>query len=327
MTALQSKIAAIIRGTGAAKKQPGLSTELKELNMSTVLDLVTPVSAKKQPEVTPANWLDRCIERGLSTTFAEVATLTPALAGELLRRNPDNRGVRQTKVEQYANDMRAGQWRFNGEPLIISIDGLLNDGQHRAEAAVLANTAIPAIFMFGIERETRTTVDQGAARAASDYLAMDKVPHASVQASVARILVAYERGGGLSLSGNNYVTNADIMKRVLSDPNLEVSAHFASVHAKAAKAYAAPAVIGFCHYVFTKVNRLQAIEYMTKVCAGEGLVKRDPAYTVRERLVSMNKSRDGKIHVIFRGWNAYRQGRKLDIAKIIGGASNLPALL
>lgn len=58
---------------------------------------------------------------------------------------------------------------------------------------------------------------------------------------------------------------------------------------------------------------------------GEGLAKRDPAYTVRERLVTLGKSRGDKTHVIFRGWNAFRQNQKLTIVKIVG--TNLPALI
>ncbi len=295
--------------------------------MSTVLDLVTPVSAKKQPDAGTIHWLNSCIARGESNTFSEVVTITPGLASELIRRNPNNRNLRQTKVEQFAADMRAGQWKFNGEPFIISRDGLLNDGQHRAEAIVLANHPLPALVVFGIERETRTTVDQGSARAANDYLSMGGVKHASILASVGRVLVAFERSGEQTLRDASYVTNSDIMARVAGDPKLEASAAFASHHAKPARAFAPPAVIGFCHYVFSEISRVEADEYLTAVCDGVGLAKRDPAYAVRERLVNMNKSRDGKIHIIFRGWNAYRQGRKLDLAKIIGAPSNIPALV
>lgn len=289
---------------------------------------VTPIKAAKKPEAGTVHWLNECIERGKREVFSEITLLTPGLAGELLRRNPDNRGIRETKAEQYAADMRAGNWQFNGEPIIISADGLTNDGQHRAYALINANVILPMLFVFGVGRDTRTTVDQGAARSASDYLSMEGVANATVRASVARQLIAYERSEGKSISAANYVTNAEVLARVHGDEELAKSSTFAASHAKAARLIAAPAVIGFCHYLLSDISSVEANQYLTQVCNGEGLSKRDPAYVVRERLIGMGRSgKAEKIHIIFRGWNAYRQGRKPDHVKVVGRASNLPALV
>jgi len=280
-----------------------------------------------QAQAGTVHWLNACVKRGEKETFSEVITLTPGLAGELLRRNPDNRRIRDTKVIQYAADMKAGAWKFNGEPFIISRDGLLNDGQHRANAVVEANTMIEALFVFGIDRDSRLTIDQGAARGAADYLSMEGRQNAACQASMARIIIAYERSGGESLSGANYVTNQEVRARVASDSKIEQSAHFAMAHNKAAKPFAPVSVIGFCHYVCSDICPVEAGTYLTQVCEGEGLRKKDPALTVRERLLTVGKSRDAKIHVILRGWNAFRGGRTLNIVKIIGGAASMPALI
>lgn len=281
--------------------------------------------AKLQPQAGTVHWLNECIERGKTETFSEVTTLTPGLAGELLRRNPDNRGIRPIKAGQFASDIRGGRWVFNGEPIIISREGLLNDGQHRAHAVVEANQSIDTVIVFGIDRHTRTTVDQGSARTAGDYMAMDGVQNANVQASIARQLVAYERADGKSVSGAGNVTNAEVVTRAASDETVARAAHFAASRAKQTKPFAAPAIMGLAYYLFAEINKVEADQYMTQVCAGEGLARKDPAYTVRERLLTMGYSRNDKLHVIFRGWNAFRQNRQIDHTKIIG--PNLPALI
>jgi len=298
--------------------------------MATVLERIAPAKPKR-PEAGTVHWFNECVERGRREAegggfHTEVAILTPGLAGELLRRNPDNRHIRKTKVAQFTRDILADRFQLNGEAIKITPDGLLNDGQHRATAVIEANRPITTLFIFGVERETRTTLDQGASRGAGDYLSMDGVQNATTQASITRQLLSYERTKGKSLSEATYVTNAEVLDRVARDPKIAESAHFATIHAKAARHHVAPAIVGLCHYILADLSEIEANEYLTQVCTGEGLTKRDPAYAVRDRLLTLGKSRQLKVHAIFRGWNAYRQGKPLSIVKVMDEAV-LPAVI
>ena len=272
-------------------------------------------------------WLKACIDLSRAGKFSEFAPLTPAIAIELLRDNPENRSIRSTKVQQFAADMRAGNWEENGQPLILSPEGLLNDGQHRCIAVIEANTSVPVQFTFGVPRDTRLTLDQGSARSAGDFLAMEGVPHSMIQAGTARLLMGFERSNRTSFNPSSHVTSAEIRERVSTDTGIARSAAFASKHSKHAKKHVAPSVIAFCHYVFCELDPVLAEHYMVQVCRGEGLAARDPAYTVRERLLNLGtKSRDQRTHLMIRGWNALRQGRKLTLAKIAGN-ENIPAIV
>ena len=278
------------------------------------------------PDAGTVHWLNECIERGKSGRFSEEIVLTPGLAGELLRRNPDNRNIRVTKSAQYVADILAGRWVNNGEPVILSAEGLLNDGQHRCQAVVDANRPITVSVAFGYPRETRYTLDQGAARTAGDYLAMEGVHNAMTQAAVARLVIAYERNERRSLASANRVTNAEIRHRVGRDTALEAAASFAQRHHTKARYYVAATVIGFCHYVLSEIDTADAETYLAQVAGGENLRAKDPAYAVRDRLMSAGKAgAETKAHIIFRGWNAFRQGRKLDTAKVLDGG--LPAVI
>ena len=178
---------------------------------------ITKIAPSAQPNAGTVHWLNQCVERGKTEVFSEVVTVSPGLAAELLRRNDGNRSVRQTKAEQYAIDMREGRWAFNGEPIIISVDGKLNDGQHRLQAVIDANICVVFLLVFGLSRESRETVDQGAARGASDYLGMGGLPNATTAAGIARLVLAYEQAEGQSAE-SKLITNASVVERVRAGP-------------------------------------------------------------------------------------------------------------
>jgi hypothetical protein len=73
---------------------------------------------------------------------ARLISVTPELAAKWLELNDHNRGVVTARVDQYAADMRRGEWRVNGEAIKISADGKILDGQHRLLAVLEADVAI-----------------------------------------------------------------------------------------------------------------------------------------------------------------------------------------
>jgi len=253
--------------------------------------------------------------------------LTPELAKTLLDLNPSNRSIRQTKVTQYSADMAAGRWALNGEPIIVAQDGHLNDGQHRCLAVIDANATIKVAIMFGIDRETRLTVDQGSARSASDYLGMEGLQNAATVAAIARMAIAYERNHGKSLANASFITAAEIRERVYKDADLGRSATFAATNYNYARTFAAGSLIGFAHYVLCKVNRIEAETFLAQLCRGDGLKIRTPVYTLREKLLGGKASRDRKVKLILQAWNFHRR----HVAKVLPSSMNselpFPALV
>lgn len=282
--------------------------------MATVLE-----HPKKKPTAGTVHWFNQCVERGKSEVFSEATTITPGLAGELLKRNPDNRNIRETKLSQYEADMRAGRWAFNGEPVIISQDGLINDGQHRLRALVEANVTLPMLFVFGVECEARLTVDQGTARSAGDDLGMEGVENSSVAASIGRLIIAIERERYARLYRESSVTNVEIRSRVHGDSKIADAARFAMHTYKYTRAFAPPGVIGAAFYLLNEVHPDDAKLFMDRVCIGEELRRDDPAYAVRDALLSLGRGQKGpKLEAIFRGWIKHRSGEPLKTCKILG---------
>lgn len=293
----------IFGGAGAPAESDKVP-RLESNNMATV--------AKLEPKAKAGtvHWFNECVERGKRGVFSETVGVTPGLAAEMLRRNENNRSIRASKAEQYANDMRAGSWTFNGEPIIISDTGELNDGQHRMQAIIDANTVIEMLFVFGLPRASRETIDQGAARGASDYLGMSGVPNAASAATIARLVIAYEASDGQNIDGR-LVTNAQVVARVRNDPQIAESAHYAVTTGRAANQYVAGTIIGFCHYLFSDIDADDAQGFLGQVCSGAGLKPGSAPLAVRERLLASGKARQPKVAILFRGWNFYRRNMKV----------------
>lgn len=279
-----------------------------------------------QPQVTPAGtvaWFNDCIKRSQKGDFTEAVMIVPGLANVMLGRNPNNRNRSEKKVAEYARDMVEGRWLYNMEPIIIAISGELNDGQHRLQAIIESNTSQKMLVAFGATRESRTTVDQGMARSAGHYLAMQGVESSKSCASIAGLVMAYEATGGKSLRDSR--THAEVVQRVLADDQIGAAAHFSNTVQKFAKGLLTPSQIGCCYYLFSKISASEAHEYLTQVCVGERIKRGDPAFAARQALGNVKgEQRIERMEVVFRGWIAYRQRRKLHLAKTFGA---LPALV
>lgn len=179
---------------GSPEPAGSVSSEKDETTMAVT-------ALKFKATTTPEQQLAEWIERGKREVFTVTTMLTPELARLLLANNPNNRppqwgrnrGTRS--IAAYAAMMARGEWMLNGSTLVVASSGELNDGQHRCEAAILAEAAVPVQIVFGVERATRATLDQGIARTGGNVLAMEGVKDANNVAVYLRFRIAVARGG------------------------------------------------------------------------------------------------------------------------------------
>jgi len=277
------------------------------------------------PDAAAAAWLSAHLAEGLSGVVTVTGKLTPSLARLLLARNPDNRRLSADAVEKYARDIANGNWRFNGEPVVISKDGLLNDGQHRCESVVLANEPISVVFVFGVDRDSRFTLDQGQMRKASDYLGMHGHTDAVALSAAATMLWQYRSHGRLSPQSVFRPTKGEVLAIVSQTPSLSVSLKV--VDRKGCNLVGGRAMLAFCHCVFSeRSGEAAATAFVDSLITGASLSSRDPILYARNRLSDMR----GRLHtnekseLIFRAWNAHRRHEQPKTLAILNGA--LPAV-
>lgn len=89
---------------------------------------------------------------------ATVENITPTKAIEYLKtskgnpRYSGNRMVNERVVKSMVQDIKAGNWLLNGEPIVFDEDGILVDGHHRPMAVVDSNTPTAFLVVRGAER-------------------------------------------------------------------------------------------------------------------------------------------------------------------------------
>lgn len=126
----------------------------------------------------------------MTTQTSTWETITPAIATKYLETMDGNRSVRQTRVDFYAAQMRAGLWRKVPQGIIFDSAGRLVDGQHRMWAIVESGCAVVMYVHRGMSPEDVAALDTGLIRGFADvahYAGWEKTDPSA--AGIAKILV------------------------------------------------------------------------------------------------------------------------------------------
>lgn len=124
---------------------------------------------------------------------AQIETITPRKAKELLQFNTHNRRVKDARIARYEEAMRRGELQVNGEAIKIADDGTILDGQNSLMAVLMSCATIQCLVVRGLPRGAQETMDQGASRSLSDVLRLRGEKDTSNLASAIGALVRWEK--------------------------------------------------------------------------------------------------------------------------------------
>lgn len=308
------EIAATDAPKGKGSEAVASAAPIQDLTMLNVVDAPPQGKAKAAAHHTISGtraaslWLSQEVIKAATKLTTQVIDLTPDLATAMLERNPENRKLSDAQVDQFARDIVSGNWAFNGESIIVSSDGLLNDGQHRCAAVVKAKKSIPVVLVVGAERETRTTLDQGKNRLISDYLAMDGHVGAPILASAAYIAWQVERYGFTTRASSFRPTKGELMAFIAANGSIERSVQ--RIPQYGVKKIGGRPSLAFCHWHLSKwANPTDAEYFIEKLLTGHDLKKGDPILYIRNRLMNLaGLTVAERVELIIRGWNLWRRG-------------------
>lgn len=259
------------------------------------------------PEGRAVQWIDDQLAAAKGKIAVGVVDITPAMARAMLSRNPSNRRVSETTVTKIARDIEAGNFAVNGESIIVASDGTLNDGQHRLCACVLANQQIRSVVVFGPDRDTRVTVDQGRSKMVGDYLAMEGHRDSNALAAAAGYAWQWQNIGRLSSQAGERPNKSEVMALVDRHPNLAKSVAIVGGNGVAGRG-----ILAFCHWAISvSAPSADADDFIRSLISGANLLSRDPILYARNRLMADRRlSPNEKAKLIFRAWNAHRRGEQ-----------------
>ncbi len=253
---------------------------------------------------------------------SRVMTITPDKARKWLE---DSEGTNFRKllgrrVAQYADDMKRGVWLENGESIVLNGDGRVLDGQHRLAAVVRAGTDIRAVVVTGV---TCDLFDAGATRTFNQLLKHRGEHYAACIGAATRFLWAYDNkilGVSKTYRVTGVTTKTPPSQLALYDlfcenKGLRDSAALAcrALGTKASRAIIAPSILTACHYIFVRLDKGEADQYVGDITDVLELSIEDPVFVLERRL---RRSKTGESPPLpsrvisalaIKAWNARRK--------------------
>jgi hypothetical protein len=258
---------------------------------------------------------------------SEWMAVTPLVAEVWLRANRSNRNMRARHAGSQSRDMRSGNWQINGETVKLSrplLAGevedlpegyvLFLDGQHRFEACIESNQPFVTLVVWGLEPETRATMDAGVNRTMGDVLKMNGKQHSPVLASVLRRVYMWNQGN-YRFNGNSAPTHAELQTLLESDAQAFMRAAEKGYYVKTLFRDVSPSVVGVAYYLCAKASEEDAPEFFERLRDGAELPVGSPILALRNRLGRERMERRSipyhQLALILKAWNHHRDGNTI----------------
>jgi hypothetical protein len=227
---------------------------------------------------------------------AELVTVTPEMASDLLSSNENNRRLAPPRVARLAAEIKAGRWQVNGETVILSRNRKLLDGQHRLAAVVASGIPVPMLIVYDADESASETIDTGRARSTGDILRIKGNNGGVMLAASATLLWrVFHRASQNTLVPANYVLS--ILERY---PQVEAWQRRWNANGAIRRVISAASLVPGLVYLEVIAGRPDLAERLfSGLATGAGLNFGDPVLALRNRVMNM------------RG-----QGRRMDTATI-----------
>lgn len=266
-----------------------------------------------------------------------VVSMTPEIAADLLRRNSNNRPIRDVITNNYLSDMRAGKWKYAGDPIRFAEDGTLLDGQHRltAIAAMPSGWSTQVLLIEGLPTSAQLVMDQGRKRSPGQQLHLLGYANAHYLAGTVRTLIEWRNGLMFrDSSQKSVVTTSRIQEFVEENPHIPPLVNEA--RQRVISCYMTPSVVAAFYIEAASIDKEMADEFLTQLAEGTGLKPGSPILALRERAIrgkaERRKDSDrNQLGLLIRAWNQHLSGQtvtKMQLPK--GGtftADTFPTML
>lgn len=238
----------------------------------------------------------------------------PAQAKKMLERARPNRKLRNSRVDRIKNDIITGNWRITGETIIFDDDGYLVDGQHRLWACVSAGLPIDTyIVTGGIDPDSMSYIDTGAARTPGDALAMLGRSDANHLAATCRWIHRYRTNAmRYELTHLPRPALIEIIEKYPTIANSLQQGH-------RMKKLLLPSLGAALHWLMAQADQPLADKYFHELAYGAP-VNTLPSAVVREVLLSnlMHRAKLRPYHlaaIVIKGWNHTYNNRKVKMIR------------
>lgn len=255
----------------------------------------------------------------VSNLTTEIISVSPEMAEKWLGKNVRNRHISQMIVARYARSMRNHEWLLTGEAVKFGVNGDLLDGQHRLLAIIDSGVTVRLCVIRGLAAGCQDVLDTGKGRKAADQLSIHGHANAPTLAAAAKLLILWESGRFYVDTHEKSVSHREILDFVEGNHLLALACARASTISKGSDLRVS--VAGAALYELLKVDEPDAVDFFDRLTDGAELPVSSPILALRSRLRSLRDDKtkaspEALMSLVFRTWNAYRDGRRLASLKI-----------
>lgn len=257
------------------------------------------------------------------STYAQVMSINPDKAKEMLKGNSMNRTKNAVYIRNLAKEMQSGNWAMTGQPIVVSNEGVLLDGQHRLEAVVASGATVELMVVRGVDKDSFKFIDTGKSRSAGDVLSIEGYKNGVEIAGVAKVLMAYKNGqvgvsGGNGIGSINKVsyglTNSDILAYIKENEKLVRECRRVADSCRKCGKFLTISDYALFFYILGDIDVVEAETFLHQVSKGNNLSEGHPILLLRNKFIDARTFRrpynqKAKLGMLFKAWNLYRQGR------------------
>lgn len=254
---------------------------------------------------------------------ARVETITPDMAREYLKSNRMNRPLNDKTVNFYAQEMRAGNWKLNGEAICFAKNGALLNGQHRLSAIVKSGRDIQTMVIRGCDESAFVTYDSGRLRQCSDIFAIKGINNYSYVSCIATKVLALKQNATIISQNKDKgrslpkkYSKTEILGEYYTSPGLyqEFYSFMRSLHNKfkimrVIEAAAIGVFLIKCKgYTKKRVQRFFESLFLGENIGNETIITYREKI-IRDRLSSSVMTSEMKQQLLIKAWNYYVTGK------------------
>lgn len=262
----------------------------------------------------------------------EVRTISPVVATEMLKRNVGNRRLNVNHVKDLANQMKKGNWMFDGQPIRMTESGAVLDGQHRLNAIIKSKIPQDFLIISGINSEAFKVMDTGRLRNAGDVLGIKGYENSAHIAATTRLILTHLGGINGRTRSDIKISNTDILNFVEDTPVLiDICKSSNKFYVDFNKVIPVTQIAAY-RYIFNQKNIIASKEFWSGVCFGLGLENGSPLKVLRDTLTRDKISKTSltsreKKAIIFKAWNAFRLGKSIKFLRWNKESEKFPELI
>lgn len=247
------------------------------------------------------------------TGTPEVVLVTPELAAEMLTHNVGNyRKLTPRIVKQYASDMAAGKWDFNGQTITFDDQGNLNNGQHRLTAVVESGVPIWFVIVRGVKPESRVTVDTQYKRTIGQILNAEGEFNATVLGAALGALYRFKLGDEFkSQKTGSGASVRDLLEMLQNYPEVRSSVKIGK--ALGAQLRCPVGIMAALHFVLWEQCPDDADAFYASLTSGANLSEDSPIYLLRKAFERDQKeirklTARHRLALTIKAWNLWISG-------------------